>query len=196
MSEKMKIADLVSKVKDYTSLHPREKNCSEIRRIDYYTIDDGGIIDFSQIGHEAYQSPGSFNSETLEPGDILITSSRHTQGQEKLKIVVIPEEGRGCCIDFNSHAFSLKPDIIKPELVAAYLSSPSIMEYIMEISNDETISRHFIYDMREKILALEIIVPEKKAGKNSGIPCTHERKLGKNEGEKNADGTRKNSCCF
>jgi len=149
----MKIADLVRKVKVGGSSYYLKSGDTPARVIKHSNISEAGIIDFASVESSMIRTSERSIDNVLEPGDILIAGRSSTP-----KIALIPDEGKGYYFSSEFFALSLKPDIIKPELLEAYLSSPSVLNYLTKRSGTRilrTISK-------EDILALEVVIPDKE----------------------------------
>jgi len=153
MSEKIKIADLVKKVKVGGSSYYLKSGETPVRVIKHSNISEAGIIDFASVESSMIRTSERSMDNVLEPGDILIAGRGSSP-----KIALIPEEGKGYYFSSEFFALSLKPGIIKPELLEAYLSSPSVLKYLAKRTGDRV-----LYTItKDEILALEITVPDKR----------------------------------
>jgi len=153
MSEKIKIVDLVRKVKVGGSSYYLKSGETPARVIKHSNISEAGIIDFASVESSMIRTSERSLDNVLEPGDILIAGRSSSP-----KIALIPEEGKGYYFSSEFFALSLKQDIIKPELLEAYLSSPSVLDYLSKRTGTRTLCTI----SKDDVLALEVVIPEKE----------------------------------
>ena len=153
MKKTMKIAELVSKVKVGGSTYYLKDGDFPARVIKHSNVSDAGIIDLASVESAMIRNSPRTAENMLEPGDILISGR-----SSRPKIALVPEDARNYYFSSEFFALTVNTDIISPEILAAYLSSRPVQEYLTGKSGGRMLS----IIAKDDLLGLEITVPEMK----------------------------------
>ena len=153
MKKTMKIAELVSKVKVGGSTYYLKDGDLPARVIKHSNVSDAGIIDLASVESAMIRNSPRTAENMLEPGDILISGR-----SSRPKIALVPEDARNYYFSSEFFALTVNTDIISPEILAAYLSSRPVQEYLTGKSGGRMLS----IIAKDDLLGLEITVPEMK----------------------------------
>lgn len=153
MKKTMKIAELVSKVKVGGSTYYLKDGDFPARVIKHSNVSDAGIIDLASVESAMIRNSPRTAENMLEPGDILISGR-----SSRPKIALVPEDARNYYFSSEFFALTVNTDIISPEILAAYLSSRPVQEYLTGKSGGRMLS----IIAKDDLLGMEITVPEMK----------------------------------
>ena len=153
MKTTMKIADLVTKVKVGGSTYYLKDGDFPARVIKHSNVSDAGIIDLASVESAMIRNSSRTAENMLEAGDILISGR-----SSRPKIALVPEDAKGYYFSSEFFALTVNTDIITPEILAAYLSSKPVQEYLTGKSGGRTLSTI----AKDDLLELEITVPKVK----------------------------------